>query len=141
MSDATDICGRFLPHLEEATRRALAQEPALAAELAALWSAARASCPEIEVGVAEFLAFVARRLDLSALRGQALSRLHAGDLYLLCAYLQGAPGASARSSLGERTREALSRRVQVADGELESILRLIESQMDVSLRRRLEDDP
>jgi RNA polymerase sigma-70 factor (ECF subfamily) len=311
MSDSKDIRGLslphlslphlflphlFLPHLDDATRLALADEARLAAELTAFWSAARASWPDIELGAADFLAFVARRLDPEA--GQALSRLRADDLYLLCAYLQGAPGASARFeahyftpaghalrrlradadelaeikqllryrllldrtvdperrhymgtgslsawlcvsavrevwhlrrrrgrvdaiddhslqdlpardedhelaylkqlyrrefkesfqealdtlsprernilrcnvlkglnieeigviyrvhratvarwiasarvTLRDRTREALARRVHVADGELESILRLIESQMDVSLKRRLEQDP
>ncbi len=296
MSDSKDIRGLFLPHLDDATRLALTEEPGLAAELAALWSVARASWPDIELDAADFLAFVARRLDHEA--GRALSRLRANDLYLLCAYLRGAPGASARFeahcfapaghalrrlradadeiaevkqmlryrlildrtgdpehrhyvgtgslsawlcvsavreawslrrrrgrvnaiddhslqelpardedhelaylkqlyrrefkesfqealdtlsprernilrcnvlkglnveeigviyrvhrstvarwiassrvTLRDRTREALTRRVHVADGELESILRLIESQMDVSLRRRLEQDP
>lgn len=296
MGDSKDIRGIFLRNLDGATRLALADGAELGAELTALWSAARASWPDIELDGADFLAFVARRLDHES--GQALSRLRADDLYLLCAYLQGAPGASARFeahyfapashalrrlradadelaeikqmlryrllldrtidpehrpymgtgslsawlcvsavreawhlrrgrgrvdaiddhslqdlptrdedhelaylkqlyrrefkesfqealdtlsprernilrcnvlkglnieeigviyrvhratvarwiasarvTLRDRTREALARRVRVADGELESILRLIESQMDVSLKRRLEQDP
>jgi RNA polymerase sigma-70 factor (ECF subfamily) len=48
--------------------------------------------------------------------------------------------AHARELLRQSTRERLTQRLHAADHELDSILRLIESQMDVSLRRCLDDD-
>lgn len=48
--------------------------------------------------------------------------------------------AHARELLLQSTRERLTQRLHAADHELDSILRLIESQMDVSLRRCLDDD-
>ena len=49
--------------------------------------------------------------------------------------------ADARELLLHQTRELLSRRVRVSNDELESILWLIDSQMDVSLHRCLDDAP
>lgn len=47
--------------------------------------------------------------------------------------------AHAREVLLHKTRENLSRRVRMSTGELESMLRMIESQIDVSLRRCLDE--
>ncbi len=49
--------------------------------------------------------------------------------------------AHARELLLHKTRENLSRRVRMSNDQLESMLRLIESQMDVSLRRCLDATP
>ena len=46
--------------------------------------------------------------------------------------------ARAREDLRERTRDGLIRRARIDRHQFDSILRLIESQMDVSLQRRLE---
>lgn len=91
MQDVQRLADLFLPHLPAAAKQALSPLPDLEEQLAALWSSARASCPEIELSAAEFLRFVARRLDIDSLRG--LHSLRADDLYLLCAYLRGLPAA------------------------------------------------
>ena len=82
----------FLPHLAESMRQVLAEVPDLAEQVDALWSAARASCPEIEVPAADFLRFLALRLDPSAFRGLPLLRVE--DLYLFCAYVRGIAAAA-----------------------------------------------
>ncbi len=45
--------------------------------------------------------------------------------------------ASLRKDLLESTREALARRLDVGDAEVESIMRLIRSQLDASIERLL----
>lgn len=92
MQPSQRLADHFLPHLTEAARLALSQLPDLEDQLAAMWSAARASCPTIELSPADFLRFVALRLDLASLRG--LHLLRADDLYLLCAYVKGIPAAA-----------------------------------------------
>jgi RNA polymerase sigma-70 factor (ECF subfamily) len=49
--------------------------------------------------------------------------------------------SKARSSLVELTKERLAILLSVDPGETDSILRLVQSQLDVSLERRLRDDP
>ena len=46
--------------------------------------------------------------------------------------------AQARANLADQTRAALARRVKVETAEADSILRLIQSQLDLSIRRYLE---
>lgn len=81
----------FLPHLGEAERQQLSQAPDLEQQLGELWSMARAAWPEVDVSPADFFQFLARRIDLGALR--TLRALRAEDLYLLCAYVKGLPAA------------------------------------------------
>jgi RNA polymerase sigma-70 factor, ECF subfamily len=49
--------------------------------------------------------------------------------------------ALARDALAARTREALKRQLRVSDKELESIVRLVHSQLDVTFERLLRDIP
>lgn len=49
--------------------------------------------------------------------------------------------SKARSSLVELTKERLAILLSVDPGDTDSILRLVQSQLDVSLERRLRDDP
>ncbi len=82
----------FLPHLAASVRQALLEVPDLEDQVVALWAAARASCPELDIPAADFLRFLALRLDLSAFRGLHLLRVE--DLYLLCAYVRGISAAA-----------------------------------------------
>jgi len=82
----------LLPHLGEAERRQLSQAPGLEQQLSGLWSQARAAWPEVDLSAGDFLHFLARRLDQDSLH--ALPALRAEDLYLLCAYVRGLPGAA-----------------------------------------------
>lgn len=91
MHAAQHLVDLFLPHLEASMRQALLGVPDLADQVAELWSAARNSYPELEIPAADFLRFLALRLDLSAFRGLHLLRVE--DLYLLCAYVRGMPAA------------------------------------------------
>jgi RNA polymerase sigma-70 factor (ECF subfamily) len=49
--------------------------------------------------------------------------------------------ASARQALLDGTRDRLADRLALAPDDLDSIIRLVRSQLDVSLRRHLSDDP
>jgi len=92
MTASQHLLEHFLPHLEASVAQALSALPDLAEQVDALWSGARASCPQIDIPAADFLRFVALRLDLSSFRGLHLLRVE--DLYLLCAYVKGAPAAA-----------------------------------------------
>lgn len=93
VSDAAPLSALLRAHLDAAQAVVLDDGPALEEALRELWARARAAWPEIHVGAAPFFALIARRFAPGTCA--ALRELRAGDLYLLTAYLGGAPGASA----------------------------------------------
>jgi RNA polymerase sigma-70 factor (ECF subfamily) len=120
MYDPQHLVDLFLPHIEGAVRQKLSTVGELGDQLVTLWSEARASCPEIEISAADFLRFVALRLDTSSFHGLHLLRVE--DLYLLCAYVKGVPAATPAFEaryLGQVT--ATLRRLRVDPDLLEEI--------------------
>ena len=82
--------------------------------------------------------------DRSLLRYQVLDGLTAGEI----GAIHGVHGATAarwlakiRDELLERTRSEVQRRLGVATNEVDSILRLVHSRLDVSLERVLRPEP
>ncbi|MEZ4381338.1 MAG: sigma-70 family RNA polymerase sigma factor [Nannocystaceae bacterium] len=93
MSDAAPLSALLRAHLDAAQAAVLDEGPALEEALRELWAGGREAWPEIQVEAAPFFALVARRFAPGT--SAALRELRAADLYLLAAYLGGAPGASA----------------------------------------------
>lgn len=80
----------FLAHVPGDRRRIDEELAAIDAELAALVEAGRRAWPEIPLGADDFVAFLGRCLPNDADRAS----LRAAELYLVCAYALGIPGAS-----------------------------------------------
>jgi RNA polymerase sigma-70 factor (ECF subfamily) len=76
-----------------------------------------------------------RQHYLDGLTMEAIGALHRVHRITVVRWMDGA-----RTALGRETRRELSTRLRIDHVELESILRLIESQMDVSIRAFLEKD-
>jgi len=92
----------FLPHAQEEARARFAATPDLEPALAALADAGRRAWPYVRVDTAELLAFLGRCLPADALAQPA--SIQAGDLYLVCAYGLGAPGAATALEAHAMTR-------------------------------------
>ncbi|MEZ4381297.1 MAG: sigma factor-like helix-turn-helix DNA-binding protein [Nannocystaceae bacterium] len=93
MTDAAPLSALLLARVDAAQAAVLDEGPALEEVLAALWSRGRSSWPYLTIGAETFFAQVARRFAPGP--SEALLELRAGDLYVLSAYLAGAPGARA----------------------------------------------
>jgi RNA polymerase sigma-70 factor (ECF subfamily) len=97
---------------------------------------------EFKLSFAEALASLTSR-DRTALRLQHVDRLTL-DQTAVALNVHRATIARwntrIRTALLERTREALGRRLKVGHGELDSIIRLIQSNLDVSVRRLLNPE-
>lgn len=87
----------FVAQLPERARLAMAEGPRLAelaAALVAAVGAGRAAWPELTLSPERFVALVAQRLARREDVLDALRAVHAADLYLVCAFLEGAKGAA-----------------------------------------------
>ena len=76
-----------------------------------------------------------RRHHLDGLTVNQLSALHGVHRATLSRWL-----TEARERVLDATRDELRRRLQIGDSELESLLRLVHSRLDVSLERAFADD-
>ncbi len=85
------LAALFLTHVPEDRVARFAAVPNLEAALAAIVESGRQAWPDVGIDAADFLAFLGRRLPADA--ASHLASLRAGDLYLVCAYGLGAPGA------------------------------------------------
>jgi RNA polymerase sigma-70 factor (ECF subfamily) len=99
----------FLPRVPDGRRARFAAAPDLEAALAGLVAGGRDAWPEIRVDGAAFLGFLGCTLPEEA--AADLGALRAGELYLVCAYVLGAPGAGAalETHYMPRVRAALAR--------------------------------
>jgi RNA polymerase sigma-70 factor, ECF subfamily len=80
--------------------------------------------------------------ERNLLRFHYLDRLNIDQIGLACGVHRASAArrlARVRQSLVEATRRLVAERLRLAEGELVSVLRLLESELDVSLRRALED--
>ena len=129
---AAGLAALFLPHVPEGRRACFAAAPGLEAALAQLVEAGPGAWPEIRVEAAAFLAFLGRCLPEGA--ASAMASLRAAELYLVCAYGLGAPGAAPalEEHYMDRVRAALARlgtpAAQIADIQQELRRRLVEQQ-------------
>jgi RNA polymerase sigma-70 factor (ECF subfamily) len=132
----------FLHSVPEDRRARFQAVPDFGTTLALLASAARSAWPEIHVDAGAFVAFLGRCLPVEAAPG--LTSLRAAELYLVCAYGLGAPGAS--RALEEhympRVRSTLGRLgtppSTIADIQQDLRQRLVEMQSRDSERRGYE---
>ncbi|MFT3765218.1 MAG: sigma-70 family RNA polymerase sigma factor [Minicystis sp.] len=129
-------------HVSEGRRAPFAAVPDLEAALADLADAGRRAWPEIAVEPADFVAFLGRCLSADA--APRLRSIRAAELYLVCAYGLGVPGAS--DALEEhympRVRAALvhvgTPPATIADVQQELRQRLVEASADEPARRGYE---
>lgn len=87
MREATPLSELFLAKI--AGPRATLATPDLERLLATALSTARAAWPDVRVGDAEILAYVAARLPEGEEAAAAVASMHLSDLYLACACLRG----------------------------------------------------
>ncbi|WP_224240488.1 sigma-70 family RNA polymerase sigma factor [Hyalangium gracile] len=90
MSAQSSLSSLFVPHLRSEARGA-GEQLGIEALLAELLASARAAWPELAVPEATFLRYLAERLPAEGSLPEALRGLHATDLYLACACVQGLP--------------------------------------------------
>lgn len=125
VSNGAPLTTVFLANIDMAQATVLDQGPDLEQALQELWLRGRASWPEVAVEIEQFLALIGRRFAPGT--SAAIRMLHADDLYLLCAYLSGAPGASTtfESEFFTRVARALKRSRATDDeiAEIQQILR------------------
>jgi RNA polymerase sigma-70 factor (ECF subfamily) len=103
------LAALYLEHAQGDRRAAFAAAPDLDAVLTGLAAAGRAEWPALAVEPAAFIAFLARCLPAEA--APSLASCRSGDLYLVCAYGLGVPGAAEimENHCMRRVRAALSR--------------------------------
>lgn len=80
--------------------------------------------------------------ERNLLRYHYLERLNIDQIGLACGVHRTSAArrlTKVRDSLVEATRRLVAQRLRLAEGEIASLLRLLESEIDVSLRRALED--
>ena len=80
--------------------------------------------------------------ERNLLRYHYLERLNIDQIGLACGVHRTSAArrlTKVRQSLVEATRRLVAQRLRLAEGEIASLLRLLESELDVSLRRALED--
>ncbi len=118
----------FLTGVPEDRRESFAAAPDLEEALAKLLEGGRRAWPGIEVQAHDFFAFLGRCLPLEA--AADLGSLRAADLYILCAFSLGLPGAA------QAFDEVYMRRVAAALGRLSTPSALI-ADIQQELRQRL----
>jgi len=94
---------------------------------------------EFKLAFAEALASLSAR-DRTVLRYHAVDRLNIGQIGAFYNVHRATVArwlAAAREQLFAGTRAALMRRVNIGPAEIDSVLRLIQTQLDISLRRAL----
>lgn len=96
----------FVAQLPEGARRAVGEGLVLTDALLAAVQAGREAWPELALAPERFVAFVAQRVAQREQPIEALRALHAADLYLVCAFLDGIKGAAL--TLERRYLEPLS---------------------------------
>jgi RNA polymerase sigma-70 factor (ECF subfamily) len=117
-SDVDALTTTFLAHLSPALTRSLASEGGAPMELPRLLGrlevAARAAWPNLPLTSERFAAYLAARIapDATDLR-LALADIHADDLFLACACVEGLPGAIA--AFRERHRSVVTEVVRGID--------------------------
>lgn len=131
----------FLAALPAEVRAALIGVPDLEERLLCALDAGRQAWPALKLPDESFLAFLGHRLARRERPVEALDSLHLTDLYLVCAFIHGVPGAGEAMQ-----RDYLSvlppllERLGVQGTLIEDvtqILRLLNSQMHLSLQRLL----
>jgi RNA polymerase sigma-70 factor, ECF subfamily len=127
MPPSSSLSALFLPFLREKPP-ALAPTPGLEACLAQVLTGCRQAWPELVLPEALFLRYLAERLPEESSPEEAVRRLHATDLYLACACVQGLPVAHAmlESRLLPRVDAAVARVEGAGDGVAEVRQRLRE---------------
>lgn len=122
----------FLLHVPEVRRERFARIPDLDGALARLAAEGRAAWREIALAEADFAAFLGRCLSESA--AEEIATLRGGDLWLVCAYGRGIPGASEALDRHYLEREATAlARLGAPPAMIEDVLqeirrRLVEAQ-------------
>lgn len=118
----------FLSGVPEDRRERFAAVPDLEEALSKLFEAGRAAWPDIDVNSSDFLIFIGRFLPAEA--AGDLASIRAGDLYLVCAFSLGVPGAA------QAFDDVYMRRVEVALSRLSTPAAMI-ADIQQELRRRL----